>query len=579
MATRSTNSYKNINVEHRAHQYAVDVHSKKIIAGPDIRAACKRHLDDLKKSDERGIYYDEDSAERCFRFFENVLKLSGGEFEAQPFKLLNWQCFILGNLFGWKLKDKNTRRYKRAYVETGKGSGKSPLSGGIGLYGLIADGEGSPEIYAAASKKDQAQVLYRDAVSMVRQSPSLLSKITMSGRNPVWNMTYTGPKIGTGFFKPISSENGQSGPRPHIALIDELHEHKNNDIVEMMIAGTKGRSQPLIFMITNSGYDRNSVCFHYHEYARKVAKQSVSDLHFFSFICSLDKGDDPLNDETCWQKSNPSLGHTIKYEYLREQVEQAKGMPSKESIVLRLNFCVWTDAADPWITTEKLDSVFKDFDIEELRGQRCYAGLDLSSTNDLTALSLYFPDSKRLFCEFWTPGDTILDRARRDNVPYDLWRNQKHLWAPSGAVIDYHDVALRIAELQQMFDLRMIAFDPWKIERLAKELDKISCEILLTEHAQGFKRSSKNGSWMPHSLEILEKDIIENKIEFKKNPVLFWCSTNAVTESDRNSNRSFEKRKATGRIDGIVAAAMARGIAELDIEYEDTITESSFYFF
>jgi len=544
-------------ITHRTHSYALKVCAKKIIAGPDIRNACKRHLDDLEKAGERGYYFCEQTADKVFRFFENVLKLNGGEFENKPFILLEWQCFIIGNLFGWKQSSNDKRRFKKAYIETGKGSGKSPLSAGIGLYGLIADKEGSAEIYAAASKKDQAQILFRDATKMVQQSPALNAKIHSSGKNPVWNMSYNGC-----FFKPIASDSGQSGPRPHIALIDELHEHKNAEIIEMMVAGTKGREQPLIFMITNSGSDRTSVCYEYHDYSKKVAAQQTEADTFFSFICSLDKNDDPFKDESCWYKANPSLGHTIKLEYLREQVESARGMPSKESLVRRLNFCQWVDAIDPWITGEVFDKVLEDFDYSTLAGQKCYGGLDLSKSNDLTALALYFPDLQKMIIEYWTPADTLHERGRRDHVPYDAWVKAGHMHAPSGINVDFRDVALRISELQQMFDLETIAFDPYKISYLQKEIDELNLNINLECHAQGYSKS-KNGLWMPQSINLIEKDILEQNIKFKKNPVTRWNVSGAVIESDRQDNRVFAKNKATHRIDGIVAASMARGCAEM----------------
>ena len=512
---------------HRTHAYALSVVKKEIIAGPDIRNACKRHLDDLLNADERGFYFDENAANRVFRFFETVLKLNGGEFENQPFKLLDWQCFILGNLFGWLRTNNDKRRFKKAYVETGKGSGKSPLSAGI---------------------------LFRDAVKMVQQSPSLSSKIHLSGKNPVWNMSFNG-----GFFKPISSEGGQSGPRPHIALIDELHEHKSSDLIEMMIAGTKGREQPLIFMITNSGHDRSSV---YHEHCKKIAAQVVNDDTFFTYICSLDKGDDPFKDESCWQKANPSLGHTIKYDYLKEQVDSARGMPSKESIVRRLNFCQWVDAIDPWITSDVFEKVWDDFDYDELKGLECYGGLDLSGTKDLTALALYFPEIQKVIIEYWTPGDTIQERGRRDHVPYDAWVKQGFMHAPSGQSVDYRDIAIRLTELQQLFNINSIAFDPYRISHLKPCLDEFGVDIELISHGQGYGKS-QNGLWMPHSIDLIEKEILDQTITFQKNPATRWCVSGAVIEADRQDNRIFNKNKATHRIDGIVAAAMARGCAEI----------------
>ena len=196
-----------------------------------------------------------------------MLKLNGGQFEGRPFLLHPSQAFRIGSLFGWKKSD-GTRRFRRFYDEEGKGSGKSPLMAGIGLYCLVADGEARAEVYAAGSKKDQAMVLFRDAVAMVDQSPALADKITKSGGNPVWNLAYV---RASSWFRPISSEDGQSGPRPSCALVDEIHEHKDSRVIEMLERGFKWRRQPILVMATNSGSDRQTVCWQEHQHAVRVA--------------------------------------------------------------------------------------------------------------------------------------------------------------------------------------------------------------------------------------------------------------------------------------------------------------------
>ncbi len=545
----------------RATSYAKAVVSGEILAGPDIRNACKRHLSDLENGHQRGIYWDVNDAQKAINFFPDVLKLNGGEFEGKPFHLLDWQAFIVGSLFGWK-SDDGYRRFRTSYVESGKGSGKSPLSAGIGLYGLVADNESRAEIYSAATKKDQAMILFRDAVAMVDQSPALNSRLTRSGKGTrTWNLAYEQKGA---FFRPISSDNAQSGPRPHIALIDEVHEHKNSNTIDMMRAGTKGRRQALIFMITNSGHDRTSVCYRYHEYGKAICAGLKEDDSFFAFICSLDEGDDPLNDESCWAKANPSLGHTFTHKYLREQVTEAKGMPAKESIVRRLNFCQWVESASPWLAADTWLKCESDFELEELIGEECFGGLDLSGTRDLTALVLYFPKLKRLIAEFWTPADTLADRERTDNVPYRQWVNEGYLHTTPGTAIKYNFVACRLAELAQMFDIRGIGFDRYRIPYLLDEMQEEGVEIELVPHGQGYYKAAESNLWMPHSIELFEELIESSELEIKQNPVLRWNAASAVLEADAKDNRIFQKKKSTGRIDGVVAAAMAIGTAEDD---------------
>lgn len=445
-------------------RYARNVVSGKIIAGPHVRDACKRHLADLEQAPSRGFFFDLEKVERAIGFYRDVLRLNGGEYEGVAYELLPWQCFIVGSVFGWVDAD-GYRRFRLAYVETAKGSGKSPLAAGVGLYGLVADGESRAEIYAAATKKDQAMILFRDAVAMRDQSPELAKRLIKSGVGEnAWNLAYH--QTGS-FFRPISADDGQSGPRPHISLLDEIHEHKTGYVVEMLKAGQKSRRQPLLFGITNSGTDKRTVCWDYHDYGAKISAGQIIDDSFFAFICALDEGDDPFKDEACWHKANPSLKHGLPgLKYLREQVTQARGMPGKESIVRRLNFCQWVEAEAPWIGGDVWFATSPELEFEEasLYGRRCWGGLDLSSTQDLTALVLLFEPTAsdphwRLKTWFWLPGDGLHDKADKDRVPYIAWRDAGHLAALPGRAIDKLAVLHKIAQIVSLYDVQEIAYD------------------------------------------------------------------------------------------------------------------------
>ena len=289
----------------RTTAYAEAVLAGRIIAGPHVRNACRRHLDDLDRGHERGLRFDVDAANRVIEeFFEKRLKLSEGQFDGKPFKSQPAQDFIIGSLFGWKRNSDDhgwVRRFRRAYIEQGKGNGKSPLAGGIGLYGLTADNEPGAEIYAAGATKDQAGILFRDAVKMKDQSPDLAKRVKSSGGpGREFNLAYLAKGS---FFRPISREAKKtgSGPRPHMALCDEVHEHPDRGVMEMLERGFKFRRQPLLLMITNSGSDRNSVCWEEHEHAVKVAAGNYNakdgdafyigepiDDTTFSYVCALD---------------------------------------------------------------------------------------------------------------------------------------------------------------------------------------------------------------------------------------------------------------------------------------------------
>jgi phage terminase large subunit-like protein len=522
-----------------------------------VRAACQRHLNDLEAGHDRGLVFDKQAALRAIGFYRDVLRLNGGEFEGLPFELLDWQQFVVGSLFGWKSEDGH-RRFRVAYVETAKGSGKSPLAAGVGMLGLTADGESRAEIYAAATKKDQAMVLYRDAVAMYQQSPELRRRLKPSGVGEnIWNLAYF--EKGS-FFRPISADDGQSGPRPHIALIDEIHEHRNNTVVEMMRAGTKSRRQALIFMITNSGASKTSTCWNYHDYAAKVSAGTLKDDAFFGYVCSLDEGDDPFRDEKCWPKVNPSLqGAKLPgLKYLREQVTEARGMPSKEALVRRLNFCQWTDATNPWISADIWLGAAREYDWRDFRGRRAWAGLDLGSTTDLTGLVLYIePEADdepwRLVPFAWLPEEGLQRKEEMDRVPYLAWRTAGYLETTPGKAISKLTIVKRLAELSSFFDLQLVGYDRWRMEDLkALAMDNAVALPPMQPFGQGYKDMSP-------AIEAFETALLNGKVVHPGNPVLTWCAANAVTVSDDAENRKLSKEKATGRIDLMVAAVMAIG--------------------
>ena len=394
----------------RVHQYAEGVVAGRIVAGPHVRAACARHLRDLEHGAARGLRFDEERARHALEFFPTVLRLNGGQFEGAPFDLHDSQAFIVGSLFGWVRED-GTRRFRLAYIEEGKGNGKSPMVAGIGLYGMVADNEPRAEIYAAATKKDQAMILFRDAVAMVDQSPALSRRLKKSGRDDkVWNLY---DERSNSFFRPIAADDGQSGPRPHVALVDELHEHKTATVLGMLAAGRKWRRQPLILAITNSGIDRKSVCWEYREKGTKVAAGIEDDDTFFVFICSLDEGDDPFVDEACWPKANPLLGSILTHQYLRDEVNGARGMPSKEALVRRLNFCEWLEGHAPFVPYDKWMAARALYGLDRFRGRSAVGAFDLSATTDLTALVLLFviDGISWLWPMFWIPKEGLSERA------------------------------------------------------------------------------------------------------------------------------------------------------------------------
>lgn len=574
-----------------------------MVAGPHVRNACRRHFDDLQKASARGYYFDNDEADFRMSFFEDVLRLSEGQFEGQPFRLHPSQAFIIGSLFGWKRKEDGTRRFRRAYIEQGKGNGKSPLAGGIGLMGLAADGEAGSQVYAAAAKKDQANILFQDACKMVRAAPALDQRLHFSG-SPGREFNIAHLKTSS-FFRPVSRDTGRtgSGPRPHFVLADEIHEMPDRSILEMLERGFKFRQQPLLLMITNSGSDRTSVCWEEHEHAIKVAAgniDAVTDPTYigdviddltFSFVCSLDEGDDPLEDPSCWVKANPLLGVTITERYLKEVVAQARAIPGKLNNILRLHFCVWTDAEKAWMTRAALEPCLVDFDpLIEHVGKDVYLGADLSQVKDITAKA-YCVQSGTVeegehkgkpiydaWVEAWTPGDTLAERELADKLPYSEWVRAGYLQAPSGKSINYRHVAQSLAEDQHDYNVKCLAYDRYAFSRMLEpEMRELGLTMECVEHPQGGVKKGKptegmkeaakaagreiEGLWMPMSVRQVEELILQGRLRIQRNPVTVSAMMSAVTDEDRWGNYWLAKERAVNKIDAAIALCMAVGAA------------------
>lgn len=900
--------------------YARAVCDGKILMGPLVRLACKRHVDDLEHGAARGLAWDPGLALLAFEFFER-LTLADGAHAGQPFTLEPWQKFIVGSLYGW-LGDDGYRRFRTAFIEVGKGNGKTPMAAAIGLKGLVADGEPGAEVYSAAVSQDQASICFRDARRFVEASAALLRRITITENN----LAYV---AGGSFMRPVSSERRTlDGKRVHIGLADEVHEHPTPMVVDKLRAGTKGRRQPMIVEITNalaldtpipmpsgwttmgeiqagdhvfdeqgqpcrvtevstifenrqchrvvldegseivadaghlwqtrqrwscrsradvvagaartggrfitrgsraavgvrtteeirrtiryqnfanhsiavagaldlpeaqlpvdpytlgcwlgdgnskdtglvvadgdrdilnsimgagvtigpkrpvgrknepikglglyrlgtrgrgrqdslhcilkreglirnkhipiaylrgsisqrlallqglldtdghisprsgrcvftqhrrdmilqvaelvislgvkctvlqsqaalrgkvfdrwdvffyppwnmpvfrlrrklrhhrvrhrrrrmsasrfvvdvqpapsvpvrcitvdsasrlflagrsmipthnSGYDRNSVCWLHHEQSRKILEGHHRNDTWFAYVCDLDPDDDWQKDEACWPKANPNLGVSITRKYLRELVDEAREMPSRQNIVARLNFCVWTGQATRWLDMKAWDECGEPVVPDALKGRACFGGLDLSVLIDVTALCWVFPpleESERwkYLWRFWLPKDRIDKRVQRDNVNYDVWVRDGILIATPGNVVDYAWIRKAIQEDGERFLVQEIAYDRFNASQIVTWLQDDG--FTMVPHGQGFVSMSGPS-------KEFEKMVVGRQMAHGNNPCARWMASNVAVRQDPAGNIKPDRVSSTERIDGIVAAVMATGRATL----------------
>lgn len=564
----------------RATLYALDVLDGLEVAGPHVRAACRRHMADRKRTD---IWFDDAAADRACRFFEEQLRLGGGQFQGKPFLLHASQAFKIASIFGWKRPD-GRRRFMRAYIEEGKGNGKTPLSAGIGLFGLIADFEPGAQIYSAATTKDQADIMFQDAVAMAKANEAFWGMIKPKGRDHVTNMAILDGVQAGAFFRPVSRNVGRSGsgPRPHFVMADELHEHPNRAVLAMLEAGFKFRRQPLLVMTTNSGSDRKSVCWEERENAVAAAAGDPERDDTFAYVCALDEEDDPLTDPDCWRKANPLLGTILTEEYLTKAVSQARTIPGRRNGILRLHFCVWTDAETAWLPREIWEEIEDTtLDRADFAGRRCRIGLDLSSRKDIAAVADVYEDGERIdeetgkmmpcfaaFVHGFTPGSTLVERAKIDKADYENWVADGYLTATPGSFVKFEYIVKHIAEIQQRADLEAVAYDRWMITRFEEIMAEEGCSFPLVEHPQGWNRRKDTPLWMPGSVEIFEELVMQKRLRVVLDPVLRAAVAGATFLVSSGNLRRFDKQMATQRIDLVVAITQAIGAWHMEQEPE-----------
>ena len=533
---------------HRVDRYAADVRRGAIVAGPYVRRACARHERDRKLARVKGFRFDADAADHAIGFIEKWVRLPdtlGDDGRPRPFLLAPWQAFVIGSIFGWVWAtgpSAGHRRFRNAYIEVGKGNGKTTLLAAVGLYGLMCDGQRAPEIYAAAADRDQAMIMYRDAVRMVDASPDLLARIQKSGIEHVHNMAY-----GLGFFRPFSREQGaKSGTRPHMGLIDEVHEHPNADACNKIRAGAKGNQDALFAEITNSGFDRTSICWQHHEHSTRILDELVDDDRWFAYVCALDEGDDPLVDPSCHIKTNPNLGISIQASYLADQVAAATNIPAETNIVLRLNFCVWTQAHTPaWDMAHWRDGALPFPDV--LAGLPCFGGLDLGQNDDFAAwCRLWDLGSGRVAVRvrFWLPRVAL---AKFPNRPYAEWLRAGLLEVTEGDTTDLDLIEAAVLDDARASGVKEIAYDKRFASQLALHLQ--GAGLTMVDTPQGFA--------LNESIKSVAKLVADGAIAHGDNRILSWQMANTVLRYGRNQEVRLDKESSREKIDGPAALVMA----------------------
>ena len=537
--------------------YARSVVANQSLHGRWIRLACERHLRDL--SDARFVW-DVAEANQRIAFFP-TLRHYKGAFKGRPFALEPWQKFIIGSLFGWKLKESGLRRYRYAFVMVPRKNGKTLLAAGVALLMLIGGGQMKPngkfdpeagaEVYFVATKEDQAKIGWGDCRKMVKRSPGYADKLTTKQREIIFESA-------DGVCRYLGSDSDTlDGLNPNCAIKDEFHAWPDRNLHDVIEDAFGARTQPLDFIITTEGTLRNGVHDEISAHARAVleGKGKYTDESFFAAIYQIDEEDDPF-DENAWRKANPNLGVSKSVDYMRDQAAKARLMPGKLSTFLTKQLDRRTDVQDRWLSVDMWDACEGVVDPVALKGRQCFAGLDLARSRDMSALALVFPDDAGGFdvlMRYWIPEEEMQERIGRDRVPYDQWAREGLIGTTDGNVADFRRIESELIALAKDYPIQELAYDPMFATDLAMRL-KDDAGVNTVDFVQTFKNYA-----MP--CKELERLLISGKLRHGGHKVLRWNAGNVVVRTGPSGNQMPDKAKSSQRIDGISALLMALGRA------------------
>ncbi|WP_313413149.1 terminase TerL endonuclease subunit [Sedimentibacter sp.] len=543
-------------------EYWADIESGKEVVPDKIYRTYKKVAYDINNPGE--YFYSPQRANHILEFAENYCKHSKGKFGGQPVVLELWEKAHLATVFGF-IDINGNRKYRKSKLIVGKKNGKSLLASIVGLYMQVGDGEPGPEVYAVATKRDQAKIIWQEAKRMVRKSKSLLKRI----RTLVAELL---SDFNDGVFKPLASDSDTlDGLNIHCALMDEIHQWKNGKALYDIIAdGVSAREQPLIYITSTAGTIREDIYDTEYEDSERIINgyfdpDGYHDEETISFIYELDNRKE-WTDPKCWKKANPGLGTIKNLETLRRKVEKAIKNPALVKNLICKEFNIRETSSESWLTFEQLNNTAT-YELSKLKPRYCIGGLDLSNTTDLTCATIIFkvPYDETLYVKqmYWLPADLLEQRVIEDKIPYDIWLEQGLLRVSEGNKINYKDVTNWFLEVQNDLDIYVykIGYDSWNSQYIVDELQinfgKESTEPVI----QGKKTMSS-------PMKSFAADLEAKKINYNNNPILKWNLSNAAIDVDKNDNISLVKTSnQRRRIDGV--ASLLDAYIALERHYEN----------
>jgi phage terminase large subunit-like protein len=490
-------------------------------------------------------YYDKEEAEKAVGFIETFITHTKGQLAGTPLILEPWQKKIVKDVFGWKNKKTKLRKYRMVFISVPRKNGKSTLTAAIGLYLLFADSERGSEIFSAAADRQQAGIMHEIAKQMILNNPEL------SKRAKIFRNSITNESKGN-FYQAISSDsNTKHGFNANGILFDELHAQKTRDLWDTLLTSTGSRRQPLTIAITTSGYDRQTICYEIYQYAKDIRDGILEDESFYPVIYEAEDKDD-IQDPEVWKKANPNYGISLRKDYMERESQRAIDTPSYLNTYKRLHLNIWTDSLTAWIGQKEWSECEGKIDYDKLKGKKCWAGLDLASTRDVSALVLLFKEDEKFIVVpyFFVPKDNAKKRSEKDKVDYVTWINQGHMIGTEGDVADYNFIKHKIMELATTYNIQSICYDRWNASQLIIDIQEegINCDGF----GQGYRSMSA-------PTKEFEKLILGKQILHDGNPVLNWMLSNVAIMEDPAGNIKCARNKSKDKIDGIISTIMSLG--------------------
>jgi len=531
-------------------KYSEQVLNGDIVACEKHKWACLRFLNDLEREDTEDFPYifDEEIGQRFLDWLSSF-KHRKGILAGQYIVPDIIQKFIFGNIYGWIHRVTGLRRFNKGYWQVGRKNAKSQSLGGVGSYEGSAFGELSAEVYCAATKKDQAKIVWDEIEGMIMENEYLQDRFKVAYG------TITHLKSGS-IIKPLSKEDRKTGDgyNPQCGIIDEYHAHDTDEMYEIIESGMGARPQPLMMIITTAGFNLNNPCYRVeYKYVSQILDPNdpVENDNYFVMINELDKGDD-IKDEKVWPKANPILcSYENGREYLRKRLKAALDVPEKMRNFLTKNMNIWVDAREDGYMnmTKWKDCKSSEFDLKQYP---LFVGLDLSTTTDLTSIGMVFklPENKFVTKQHsFIPEDKLRERMSVDNVPFDLWEKQGYITTTPGAVVDYSYVEQYIVDLRnEGYNIIEIDYDKWNASYFAQVMEMKGFEMVeipqMLRHLSGPTKEFR-------------KNVFSKRIIHFDDPVLNWAVGNAIQKMDAQENIMLDKSKSKERIDPIAAVINA----------------------